>query len=69
MSQIGKELVVSNKQGPSLNWIMVSLVLLAAWLTHVVSCLLTAKYMLLFVGLFFPIGIIHGAGLWFGIPW
>lgn len=68
MSQIGKEIVVS-KQGPSLRWFAVGLITLAAWLTHVVSCLLTAKYMLLFVGLFFPIGIIHGIGLWVGVPW
>lgn len=43
---------------------------LAAWLTHVIVCLKSASYMLLLVGAFiFPVGIIHGVGVWFGVAW
>lgn len=39
----------------------------AAWLTHVVICLKMAKWGFLIAGaLFFPIGIVHGFGIWFG---
>lgn len=42
----------------------------AAWLTHIIHCLLAAKYLLLIAGAFiFPVGIIHGIGLWFGVSW
>ena len=41
---------------------------LAAWLTHVVICLGAGKWGFLIAGaLFFPIGIIHGIGIWFGV--
>jgi hypothetical protein len=39
----------------------------AAWLTHVIVCLKLAKWGFLIAGaLFFPIGIVHGIGIWFG---
>lgn len=42
----------------------------AAWLTHVIVCLLQAKYLLLIAGaIIFPVGIIHGFGLWLGVNW
>lgn len=42
----------------------------AAWLTHVIVCLVQAKYLLLIAGaIIFPVGIIHGFGLWFGVNW
>ena len=45
-----------------LGWIVLS------WLTHIVVCIQQAKYMLLLVGAFvFPVGCIHGTGVWFGI--
>jgi len=38
-----------------------------SWLTHIVVCIQQAKYMLLLVGAFvFPVGCIHGTGVWFG---
>ena len=41
-----------------------------AWLTHIIHCLITAKYLLLIAGAFvFPVGIVHGVGLWFGVSW
>ena len=46
------------------------LALVAAWLTHIFSCLFAAKYLLLIAGAFvFPVGIIHGVGIWFGVAW
>jgi len=43
---------------------------LAAWLTHIIVCLIQAKYFLLVVGAFiWPVGIIHGLGIWLGIDW
>jgi hypothetical protein len=49
---------------------LVGLVVLAAWLTHIVHCLMTAKYLLLIAGAFIaPVGVIHGVGLWFGATW
>ena len=38
----------------------------AGWVTHVVVCIKTAAWGFLVAGaLFFPIGIVHGIGLWF----
>ncbi len=40
---------------------------IAAWLTHVVTCLAAGKWGFLVAGaLFFPVAIIHGIGVWFG---
>jgi hypothetical protein len=41
--------------------------MIAAWLTHVIVTIATGKFVLLLAGaLVFPVGIIHGIGLWFG---
>ena len=46
------------------------IVLFAGWLTHIIHCLMYAKYVLLIAGaLVFPVGIIHGIGIWFGANW
>ena len=38
-----------------------------AWLTHVIVCISTSKWMFLLAGaIFFPIGCVHGTGYWFG---
>ena len=53
-----------------LGFIGIWVLCVAAWLTHIVHCLLTAKYLLLIAGTFiFPVGIIHGVGIWFGVSW
>ena len=40
----------------------------AGWLTHIYLCIGAAKWGLLIAGaLFFPIGVLHGWGSWFGI--
>ncbi len=39
----------------------------SAWLTHVVVSIKTASWILLLVGAFvFPVGCVHGTGIWFG---
>jgi predicted neutral ceramidase superfamily lipid hydrolase len=39
-----------------------------AWLTHVITCIQTEKWLLLLAGaIMFPIGILHGFGLWIGV--
>ena len=46
------------------------LVMIGAWLTHIFHCLFAAKYLLLIAGAFIaPVGVIHGIGIWFGVPW
>jgi hypothetical protein len=61
---------VKNEKGyvaTELAGLAVFAVLVAAWITHVVVCLKTAAWGFLIAGaILFPIGIIHGVGLWFG---
>ena len=53
-----------------LGLIALILTAVAGWFTHIISCLITGKYMLLIAGaLVPPVGVIHGIGLWFGITW
>ena len=41
---------------------------LAAWLTHIVVCIKAGMWLLLITGaIMFPIGIIHGFGVWVGV--
>lgn len=41
--------------------------LIGAWFTHVITCIQTAKWIFLLAGaVFFPIGCVHGTGIWFG---
>jgi hypothetical protein len=48
-------------------YLIVTLTPVVAWLTHVVECLITAKYGLLIAGVIFPpVGVIHGVSVWFG---
>jgi hypothetical protein len=38
-----------------------------AWLTHVIVCISTSKWVFLLAGaIFFPVGCVHGTGVWFG---
>jgi hypothetical protein len=40
----------------------------AAWLTHVITCLQESHWGFLIAGaIMFPIAIVHGVGIWFGI--
>jgi len=43
---------------------------IAAWITHIFTCLFAGKYVLLIAGAFVaPVGVIHGIGIWFGVDW
>jgi hypothetical protein len=49
-----------------------SLVFLAwivlAWFTHVIVCIKAASWVFLLAGaIFFPIGCVHGTGVWLGV--
>ena len=54
--------------GVLIMWGFILFVLMfAAWLTHVVTCLATAAWGFLIAGaIVFPIAIIHGFMIWFG---
>jgi hypothetical protein len=42
--------------------------IVASWITHIVVCLKTAAWGFLIAGaIVFPIGWVHGTGIWFGI--
>lgn len=48
--------------------ILFPITMLAAWFTHVTQSIADNAWGLLLVGIvFFPIGIIHGIGIWFGV--
>ena len=50
----------------ALSFVIVAWVILA-WFTHVIVSIQTAKWLLLLVGaIFFPVGCVHGTGIWFG---
>ncbi len=56
------------------SWELVGVILIVgsivAWMTHIIHCLMYAKYMLLIAGaIIAPVGVIHGIGLWFGVTW
>ena len=56
--------------GGTMGLLAMLLVPISAWLTHIVSCLMAGAYVLLLAGaLVPPVGVIHGIGIWFGIPW
>ena len=53
-----------------MGWFIFLAVIVSAWVTHVVHCLLAAKYLLLIAGaIIAPVGVIHGIGIWFGVSW
>lgn len=48
-------------------WVSCALSGFAGWLTHIVFCLQHGRWGFLIAGaIAFPIGVIHGWGLWFG---
>ena len=49
---------------------LLAIVSAAGWVTHIIHCMLQAKYLLLIAGAFIaPVGVIHGIGIWFGANW
>jgi hypothetical protein len=52
----------------SLTCICLGVIPLAAWLTHVITCISEATWGFLVAGaIFFPIGMVHGIGIWMGV--
>lgn len=50
-----------------LTWLGVIVTCVGGWITHVVICIKGGMWGFLIAGaIFFPIGIIHGVGHWFG---
>lgn len=48
--------------------IIIGLVSFAAWLQHLYTCFTNELWGFLIAGaLFFPVGIIHGIGVWFNL--
>lgn len=48
-------------------WAVLFFVLLAAWITHIGTCLIAGKWGFLIAGaIFFPIAVVHGIGIWMG---
>lgn len=44
------------------------ILMFSAWITHIVNCLSDERWGFLIAGaLAFPIAIIHGVGIWFGV--
>ena len=40
----------------------------ASWLTHVITCISDERWGFLIAGaLMFPVAIVHGIGIWFGV--
>ena len=49
-----------------MGWIIASVICIAAWFNHIVTCLSEGLWGFLLAGaIMFPIGIIHGIWLWF----
>lgn len=47
---------------------LLTLAAIAAWLTAIVNSVMTSNVTMLIVDLvFFPVAIIHGIGIWFGV--
>lgn len=45
----------------------IALAVVASWITHVIVSIQTSSWLLLIAGaLVFPVGCIHGIGVWFG---
>lgn len=48
--------------------IPLALISVAAWVTHVVNCIQDEAWLFLIAGaIAFPIAIVHGVGIWFGV--
>lgn len=45
-----------------------TIISVSAWITHVIYCFNTEQWFPLIAGaILFPIAVIHGVGLWFGV--
>ena len=56
------------QKGNAFIGLLIGLWVIGSWLTHIVVCLKAGSWGFLVAGaIFFPVAIIHGTGLWFGI--
>jgi hypothetical protein len=62
-----KNNLIKQKGEAEIAW-LIGIACVAAWFTHLFVCFTTAKWGFLIAGaIFFPVAIIHGVGIWFGI--
>jgi hypothetical protein len=48
--------------------LVMTIVVVSAWVTNVVVCIYEHAWALLLIGaIIFPIGVIHGVGVWLGV--
>jgi hypothetical protein len=48
--------------------LVIVLIALGAWFTHVIACLAASSWGFLIAGaLFFPVAVVHGVGIWLGV--
>ncbi|WP_422023423.1 hypothetical protein [Pyruvatibacter mobilis] len=53
---------------PFLFMVLFALSSFCAWVQHIITCITTEAWVLLVVGAFaFPVGVIHGWLIWFGV--
>ena len=53
---------------PAFLVIGLALVWLSAWITHVVTCILSHEWLFMIIGAFIaPIGVVHGVMIWAGV--
>ena len=58
---------MKKQSGYTTPFLLLVIILLGAWITHVIVCLKTASWGFLIAGaIFAPVGIVHGVGCWFG---
>ncbi len=51
-----------------LTGVIALLSILTSWLTHVIVCINEELWGFLIAGaIFFPVGVVHGIGIWFGV--
>lgn len=49
-------------------WLLLLLFVLSAWVQHVITCISNEQWGFLIAGaIAFPVGMIHGIGIWFGV--
>ena len=49
-------------------WIALCAACFAAWITHVVTCILAHEWLFMVLGaLLAPVGIVHGVMIWLGV--
>ena len=48
-------------------WSLFGVTMIAAWFTHVLTCLADGLWGFLIAGaIVFPVAMVHGVGIWFG---